>query len=825
MSPIAATNQIDPPQAGVLSGRFRRAARLREDDAGHRAVAQAVVRAKQGDQDAIRFLYLRYADNVYGYVASIVRDEHEAEDVTQQVFAKLMTSHRQVRAARRPVLRLDPARWPQRRHRPHAQRRAVPASEVLAPTSASTDEGTTRGIARATCATRSPTLPEEQRDVIVLRHVVGLTPRRRSPAAWASTEPSIHGLHHRGRVRPADRAARTRWAAPRRSPRGGGVTPAERSPDTRGDPGHATGPGRPDRCSKSCWRSCERVAAAGAFTMGAELEAFESEFAAYCGTAAARRRVIRAPRRSSLALRALGIGVGDEVIVPANSFIATAEAVQLGGRHAEARRRRPADAPDHRRSTSRRPSRRAPRCVIPVHLMGSTVDWTRSWRSHAAPGLRVIEDTAQAHGAMLPGPAGRAAIGDIGCFSFYPTKNLGAWGDGGAIVTDDEALADRAAAAALARRVPALPPPDRRHDGTARRPAGRDPARQAPAPGRSQRRPSPCRRGAARRAGGHVGRAAGRAPSTDGDHVYHLFIVRTDERDALRGHLERPRGVATRCTTRSRSTAPRRTRTSAGGRQRCPVSERLAQEICTLPLFPTHVRRRRRAHRGRGAVLRPRSSRRIMTTRSPLTARSGSPSSDTATGARTSSATSSSARSSSSRASASATPTAAAAFTVSACPACPVIDDLDDVLADPTRRRGHRRDAAAHPPRDRQRRRCGPASTCSSRSRWRRPASDALDLVELADATRPGADAGPHVPLQPAGEQGPRPDRPDVLGEIYFVTSSRMNLGKYQSDGVICDLAPHDLSILLYWLERADRAGRGVGPQRLPGRASPRRRS
>ena len=73
-------------QAGVLTGRFRRASRLVDDEAGTRAVAQAVVRAKQGDREALRFLYVHYADHVYGYVASIVRDEFEAEDVTQHVF-------------------------------------------------------------------------------------------------------------------------------------------------------------------------------------------------------------------------------------------------------------------------------------------------------------------------------------------------------------------------------------------------------------------------------------------------------------------------------------------------------------------------------------------------------------------------------------------------------------------------------------------------------------------------------------------------------------------------------------------------------------------
>ena len=119
MSPIAQLHRARPT-AGVLTGRFRRVSRLDDDDAGKRMVAQAVARAKQGDREALRYLYIRYADNVYGYVASIVRDDYEAEDVTQHVFAKLMTALAEVPGARGAVLGLDPAGRPQRRGRPHA---------------------------------------------------------------------------------------------------------------------------------------------------------------------------------------------------------------------------------------------------------------------------------------------------------------------------------------------------------------------------------------------------------------------------------------------------------------------------------------------------------------------------------------------------------------------------------------------------------------------------------------------------------------------------------------------------------------------------------
>ena len=182
--------------------------------------------------------------------------------------------------------------------------------------------------------------------------------------------------------------------------------------------------------------------------MGAELEAFETEFAAYCETDHA-VGVSSGTEAISLALRALEIGPGDEVIVPANSFIATAEAVELGRRDAASSV--DVDPETHLITPEAVAAAIGPRtrAVIPVHLMGSTVDMDAILEVARPAGLRVIEDTAQAHGASY---AGRrvGTIGDIGCFSFYPTKNLGAWGDGGAIVTADD-RARRAACGCCAR--------------------------------------------------------------------------------------------------------------------------------------------------------------------------------------------------------------------------------------------------------------------------------------------------------------------------------------------------------------------------------------
>ena len=215
--------------------------------------------------------------------------------------------------------------------------------------------------------------------------------------------------------------------------------------------------------------------------------------------------------------------------------------------------------------------------------MGSTVDMDPILALAEEAGLRVIEDTAQAHGAYYKGRRA-GSIGDIGCFSFYPTKNLGGWGDGGAIVDQRRGARRADRAAALARRVPALPPPDRRHDRPPGRAAGRAPAREAASPRRPQRRPPPHRRRAARRPRGHERRAAvagarGRRPRLPPVHRAHQAARRAARPPRAARRLD------ARSTTPSRSTAPRPTGPQPEGS--LPVAERLAEEICTLPLFPT----------------------------------------------------------------------------------------------------------------------------------------------------------------------------------------------------------------------------------------------
>jgi RNA polymerase sigma-70 factor (ECF subfamily) len=177
-------------------GAFRSKARLDDSPELAGTLTRAIARAKEGDGEAVRFIYLQYADNVYGYVRSIVRDDYEAEDVTQHVFAKLMVVIGKYEPRGVPfsawILRMA--------HNAaidHMRKcRAIPAAEVFG-----ADEQLPEGNEDRSMELRLALadLPDEQRDVIVLRHVVGLSPTEIADQ-MGKTEPSVHGLHHRGRA-------------------------------------------------------------------------------------------------------------------------------------------------------------------------------------------------------------------------------------------------------------------------------------------------------------------------------------------------------------------------------------------------------------------------------------------------------------------------------------------------------------------------------------------------------------------------------------------------------------------------------------------------
>jgi dTDP-3-amino-3,4,6-trideoxy-alpha-D-glucose transaminase len=326
----------------------------------------------------------------------------------------------------------------------------------------------------------------------------------------------------------------------------------------------------------------ERVARTGGFTGGVEVDAFEEELAAYCGTRHA-VGLSSGTEALALALRALEIGPGDEVIVPANSFIATAEAVSLVG----ATPRFVDVDPDTALVTAELvepaigPRTRA---VMPVHLYGRTVDLDPIMALARRAGIAVIEDACQAHGAWI-GSRRAGSIGDAAAFSFYPAKNLGAWGDAGGLVTGDDTIADRVR---LLRSHGERPRYNHLVPGT----TARLDALQA-AVLRVKLRRLDGWNDARRRVAAALSDALAGAPvdvpaavAAGGDHVFHQFVVGCDDRDGLRSHLERE-GIGSGihypvAIHRSQAYA------SAGlGPGSLPAAERLAERICSLPLHPS----------------------------------------------------------------------------------------------------------------------------------------------------------------------------------------------------------------------------------------------
>ncbi|HEX9024709.1 MAG TPA: DegT/DnrJ/EryC1/StrS family aminotransferase [Geobacteraceae bacterium] len=185
------------------------------------------------------------------------------------------------------------------------------------------------------------------------------------------------------------------------------------------------------------WR---RVMESGWFILGRELEAFEAEFATYCGA----RHCIgvgNGLEALHLILRAMEIGQGDEVIVPAHTYIATWLAVSYAGAV-------PVPVEPDEGTFNIDPSRieaaitGRTRAIMAVHLYGFPADMDPINEVARRHGLQVVEDAAQAHGARYRGKR-TGTLGDAAGFSFYPGKNLGAMGDGGAVVTNDDDIADR----------------------------------------------------------------------------------------------------------------------------------------------------------------------------------------------------------------------------------------------------------------------------------------------------------------------------------------------------------------------------------------------
>ncbi len=178
---------------GLSKRCFRLKAKL--DVGGEAELRRAIERAKAGDTEGYRYLYARYADNIFSYVRKIVRDEHDAEDVTQQVFAKLFTAINRYEERSVPF-----SAWILRVARNAAidymrSDRLVPCEEVRGADQHSDDSCHER---RRSLTAALGCLPLEQREVIMMRHLVGLTPSEIA-GRLGKSESAVHGLHHRGR--------------------------------------------------------------------------------------------------------------------------------------------------------------------------------------------------------------------------------------------------------------------------------------------------------------------------------------------------------------------------------------------------------------------------------------------------------------------------------------------------------------------------------------------------------------------------------------------------------------------------------------------------
>lgn len=324
----------------------------------------------------------------------------------------------------------------------------------------------------------------------------------------------------------------------------------------------------------------DRVINSGWFVLGPELEAFETEFAA----------AMRAPHAVgvgtgtdaiALTLRALGIGPGDEVITTPLSAAYTALAVMMTGA-------RPvfADIDPVRMTIDPDQIAKAigprTRAILPVHLYGQPADMAAIERLAATHNLAIVEDCCQAHLATAAGrPVG--TMGIAGAFSFYPTKNLGALGDGGAVVTRDAALADRI------RRLRNGGQSDRYHHETAGVNSRLDEIQAAILRARLPRLAAWTSKRRAL-AGGYRAALAD-APidvpkECDAGHVYHLFVVRsrdTGARAALQARLAAS-GIET--LIHYPVPIPRQPALTVTTPADCPVAARACDEVLSLPLYP-----------------------------------------------------------------------------------------------------------------------------------------------------------------------------------------------------------------------------------------------
>jgi dTDP-4-amino-4,6-dideoxygalactose transaminase len=317
------------------------------------------------------------------------------------------------------------------------------------------------------------------------------------------------------------------------------------------------------------------------FALGQDVARFEEEFAAFCGTRYA-VGVDSGLSALELSLRALGIGPGDEVIVPAHTFIATAAAVTFAGAEVVLVDVGPTtynvDAAQVQAAMTPRT-----RAIIPVHLYGLPAEMDAILALADEHDLFVIEDACQAHGARYKGKR-VGSLGHTGAFSFYPTKNLGGCGDSGMVVTDDEAVVERIRAmrncGQREKYVHEMAPFNHRMD-TLQAAILRVKLRYLEEWIEARRRNSAL----------YTELLAGNGVVTPVEaphatHVYHLYVVRVPRRDELRAYLWEQAGVGTGVHYPVPIHLQPFYADSGFQKGQFPVTERLCDEIISLPMFP-----------------------------------------------------------------------------------------------------------------------------------------------------------------------------------------------------------------------------------------------
>jgi len=323
-----------------------------------------------------------------------------------------------------------------------------------------------------------------------------------------------------------------------------------------------------------------RVLEKGRYILDEEVGTFETEFASYIGTAQA-VGVGSGTEALHLALVACGIGAGDEVITVSHTAVATVSAIELTGAKPVL-----VDIENDFYTLNPQSLKQAvtskTKAIVPVHLYGQPVDLKPILKFARSHKLFVIEDCSQAHGAVYQGKR-VGSWGDLGCFSFYPTKNLGAVGDAGLVTTDNTKLAKKTRMLReygwKERYVSTVPGWNSRLDEI-QAAVLRVKLRYLDADNKARRRIADLY--CAALTGPDLILPRERKDTT---HVYHQFVIRSKKRDQLQNFLKK-KGVATLIHYPVPVHLQPAYKDRLAGNDRLPVIERVAQEILSLPMYP-----------------------------------------------------------------------------------------------------------------------------------------------------------------------------------------------------------------------------------------------